>query len=394
MPTQQLFCFSLLPQESLPAILAAAANSGGEGLTTASTSSWSAMGGVAAGGVETTVERLPQFNIVQHLTRMDARERSHRERLQSGRSSRQPSARLTSGRQSGPSGRATITAGNERLTSGRQRLASGRERSRIPSGRAGPGAERGSVSTAYGGDAVHRGSPTKKIAPPPSSTHHYHDHVWGFSPDITEQRSSSSLSMSKPPRDSQLPSSDVADGFRMMLGLQSASPLPPTAPAGATREDYHSRFGAAGGGGGGADEVRIAPPVTTTPAPGVSETGVSIYAQPTGGRHDSARRQNIVAAAASRIRIKGAAPIPPAPMGTRPGAPPSTAAPPQTASGDPRDAVPLRSAMKKPHTAYGRDAQPTTDWSERVNHNTLVYQYRLRYTMPLYCTGALSRSVT
>ena len=42
----------------------------------------------------------------------------------------------------------------------------------------------------------------------------------------------------------------------------------------------------------------------------------------------------------------------------------------------------------------GRDAQPTTDWSNKVNHNTLVYQYRPCYTMPLYCTGALSRSVT
>ena len=44
--------------------------------------------------------------------------------------------------------------------------------------------------------------------------------------------------------------------------------------------------------------------------------------------------------------------------------------------------------------ALGRDAQPTTDWSTSVNHNTLVYQYRLCYRMPLYCTGALSRSVT
>ena len=35
-----------------------------------------------------------------------------------------------------------------------------------------------------------------------------------------------------------------------------------------------------------------------------------------------------------------------------------------------------------------------SDWSARVNHNTLVYQYRLCYTMSLYCTGALSRSVT
>ena len=35
-----------------------------------------------------------------------------------------------------------------------------------------------------------------------------------------------------------------------------------------------------------------------------------------------------------------------------------------------------------------------SDWSKRVNHHTLVYQYRLCYTMSLYCTGALSRSVT
>ena len=35
-----------------------------------------------------------------------------------------------------------------------------------------------------------------------------------------------------------------------------------------------------------------------------------------------------------------------------------------------------------------------SDWSTRVNHNTLVYQYRLCYTMPLYCTGALSRSIS
>ena len=30
-----------------------------------------------------------------------------------------------------------------------------------------------------------------------------------------------------------------------------------------------------------------------------------------------------------------------------------------------------------------------SDWSTRVNHNTLVYQYWLCYTMSLYCTGAL-----
>ena len=35
-----------------------------------------------------------------------------------------------------------------------------------------------------------------------------------------------------------------------------------------------------------------------------------------------------------------------------------------------------------------------SDWSTRVNHNTSVYQYRLCYRMPLYCTGAPSRSVT
>ena len=32
-----------------------------------------------------------------------------------------------------------------------------------------------------------------------------------------------------------------------------------------------------------------------------------------------------------------------------------------------------------------------SDWLKRVNHHTLVYQYRLCDTMPLYCTGALSR---
>ena len=45
----------------------------------------------------------------------------------------------------------------------------------------------------------------------------------------------------------------------------------------------------------------------------------------------------------------------------------------------------------------GRGAQPAVTWSTRVNHNTrvhhnaLVYQYRLCHTMPLYCTGTLSR---
>ena len=34
-----------------------------------------------------------------------------------------------------------------------------------------------------------------------------------------------------------------------------------------------------------------------------------------------------------------------------------------------------------------------SDWSTRVNHNTLVFQYRLFYTMPLYRTDALSRWV-
>ena len=42
-----------------------------------------------------------------------------------------------------------------------------------------------------------------------------------------------------------------------------------------------------------------------------------------------------------------------------------------------------------------RDAQPALviGLEKIVNHNTLVYQYRLCYTMPLYCTSALSRSV-
>ena len=30
-----------------------------------------------------------------------------------------------------------------------------------------------------------------------------------------------------------------------------------------------------------------------------------------------------------------------------------------------------------------------SDWSKRDNHHTLVYQYRLCYATPLYCTGAL-----
>ena len=43
----------------------------------------------------------------------------------------------------------------------------------------------------------------------------------------------------------------------------------------------------------------------------------------------------------------------------------------------------------------GRDAQPRPSaWSTRVNHDTLVYQYRMFYTMSLYCTGALPRLVT
>ena len=41
-----------------------------------------------------------------------------------------------------------------------------------------------------------------------------------------------------------------------------------------------------------------------------------------------------------------------------------------------------------------RDAYPALIGRQGLNHNTLVYQYRLCYTMPLYCTGALSRSVT
>ena len=42
-----------------------------------------------------------------------------------------------------------------------------------------------------------------------------------------------------------------------------------------------------------------------------------------------------------------------------------------------------------------RDAQPgaLVIGRQGLNHNTLVYQHRLCYTSPLYCTGALSRSV-
>ena len=44
---------------------------------------------------------------------------------------------------------------------------------------------------------------------------------------------------------------------------------------------------------------------------------------------------------------------------------------------------------------YGMDVQPAlVIGRKRFNHHTLVYQYRLCYTMPLYCAGALSRSVT
>ena len=40
---------------------------------------------------------------------------------------------------------------------------------------------------------------------------------------------------------------------------------------------------------------------------------------------------------------------------------------------------------------YGRDAQPGALIGRKgFNHHTLVYQYRLCYTMSLYCTGALS----
>ena len=45
----------------------------------------------------------------------------------------------------------------------------------------------------------------------------------------------------------------------------------------------------------------------------------------------------------------------------------------------------------------GGDAQPALIGRQgltRIHHNTLLYQYRLCYTMPLYCTGSLSRSVT
>ena len=40
----------------------------------------------------------------------------------------------------------------------------------------------------------------------------------------------------------------------------------------------------------------------------------------------------------------------------------------------------------------GRDVQPALVIGRKeFNHHTLEYQYRLCYTMPLYCTGALSR---
>ena len=39
----------------------------------------------------------------------------------------------------------------------------------------------------------------------------------------------------------------------------------------------------------------------------------------------------------------------------------------------------------------GRDVQPALVIGRKgFNHNTLVYQYRLCFTMPSYCTGALS----
>ena len=45
------------------------------------------------------------------------------------------------------------------------------------------------------------------------------------------------------------------------------------------------------------------------------------------------------------------------------------------------------------HFEVGMCNRPS-EWSKTVKHHILVYQYRLCYTMPLYCTGTLSRSVT
>ena len=43
--------------------------------------------------------------------------------------------------------------------------------------------------------------------------------------------------------------------------------------------------------------------------------------------------------------------------------------------------------------SIGRECATGSDWSTMFNHRTSVYQHRLCYTMPLYRTGALSRSV-
>ena len=57
-----------------------------------------------------------------------------------------------------------------------------------------------------------------------------------------------------------------------------------------------------------------------------------------------------------------------------------------------RAAVPGLTAGEDNDGEVGMRNRPS-DWSTRVTHNILVYQYRLCYTLPLYCTGALSRLV-
>ena len=55
----------------------------------------------------------------------------------------------------------------------------------------------------------------------------------------------------------------------------------------------------------------------------------------------------------------------------------------------------LEAQMADLAAQLGRDVQPALVIGRQgVNHNTLVYQYWPCYTMPSYCTGALSRLVT
>ena len=64
--------------------------------------------------------------------------------------------------------------------------------------------------------------------------------------------------------------------------------------------------------------------------------------------------------------------------------------------GEVRDAEPdvepaLRVPRQRPAALVGRDAQPALIGLKGLTSITLVYQCWLCYTMPLHCTGALSR---